>query len=75
MRSTKTTSRLLGAILAVSSAGVLTVGCSDRSSSRRGELHVVSQVTGDPDDEVSQQLQAQVQAALARGENDDPIDF
>lgn len=75
MRSTTTTSRLFGAMLAVISMGLATVGCSDRSSSGRGELHVVSQVTGDPDDEVSQQLQAQVQAALARGENDDPIDF
>jgi hypothetical protein len=50
------------------------LGCSDRSNPRptRG---VVGQVTGDPDDEVSPQLQAQVGAALARGEHDDPVDF
>lgn len=72
MRNHTTIARLLGAALVLSSLGA--VGCNDRGKSER-ELHVVSQVTGDPDVEVSQQLQAQVQAALARGENDDPIDF
>ncbi len=74
MIDTTKLARLLGATLTVLSIGVATVGCSDRSK-KAEELHVVAQVTGDPDDEVSQQLQAQVQAALARGEHDDPIDF
>lgn len=74
MRNTSTIARLIGATLTVISTALVAAGCSDRSNGN-DELHVVSQVTGDPDDEVSQQLQAQVQAALARGEHDDPIDF
>ena len=55
--------------------GLSVLGCSDRSSPRSTTDGTVGRVTGDPDDEVSPQLQAQVAAALARGEHDDPVDF
>lgn len=68
--------RYLMSALFVALAGAATLGCNDSSSGpRRTGPGVVGQVTGDPDDEVSPQLQAQVGLALARGEHDDPVDF
>lgn len=65
---------MICALCMVAAFGLVTVGCSDRTSSG-SKAPTVAQLTGDPDDEVSPQLQSQVQAALARGENDEPVDF
>ena len=50
-------------------------GCSDSNrtpiSTSPG---VVGQLTGDPDGDVSPDLQAQVAEALKRGETDEPVD-
>ena len=56
---------------------LVTVGCSD--SSRRPvptstSPGVVGQLTGDPDDQISVGLQAQVAEALTRGDTDEPVD-
>jgi hypothetical protein len=65
----------VSALCLVAVFGVVTVGCSDRSSNSKDTRPTVAQLTGDPDDEVSPQLQTQVKDALARGENDEPLDF
>lgn len=70
-------------LLLVLGAGLTTVGCGDgRSVSRFASQQgtptgpgVVGQATGDPDDEVSPALQAQVAACLALGPTDEPLDF
>lgn len=50
-------------------------GCSDSSSGRASRSPgVVGQLTGDPDDQVSPDLQAQVVDALRRGDTDEPVD-
>lgn len=66
---------MIGALALVAMFGAVTVGCSDRSSSSKSRGPTVEQLTGDNDDEVTPQLQSQVQEAFARGENDEPVDF
>jgi hypothetical protein len=68
-------SKMMSALALVAAFGAVTVGCSDRSSSSKSRGPTVEQLTGDPDDEVTPQLQSQVQTAFARGENDEPVDF
>ncbi len=71
-------------LVLVLGAGLTTIGCGDgRSTSRFASQGgqqttgpgAVGQATGDPDDEVSPALQAQVAACLALGPTDEPLDF
>lgn len=62
-------------VVLVALPGASVLGCSDRTDPRASGPGPVGQATGDPDDEVSPLLQAQVGLALSRGEHDDPVDF
>lgn len=68
------------AVLAISAAG-LASGCrkahddDDDGASERKSEGIVRQLTGDPDDEVSDELEDRVYDANSRSENDPPEDF
>ena len=68
--------RYLKSVLSVALTGALALGCGDSSSNpKMTGPGAVGRTTGDPDGEVSPQLQQQVGLALSRGEHDEPVDF
>ena len=72
----KRLTQLTASVLPILLCGLLSLGCSNSSSSGGGTTTgIVGQLTGDPDDQVDPALNQLVADAVARGENDDPLDF